>query len=1400
MGTFRAVKIVHREDFARDRPFTREYEGLLKYEPISRSHPNLMQILHVGRREEYFFYVTELADDANAEHPNAECGMRNAEQASPVDRERKPPSAQRGNREEVEAERPGDVPRSALPAPRLLDPQSYVPRTLQEDLERRRRLPIKECVPLAVALASALKHLHDHELVHRDVKPSNVIFVHGVPKLADIGLVATVGDSRSIVGTEGYLPPEGPGNPQADLYSLGKLLYEVSTGLNRRDYPRLPQDLREWPDAQELLEFNEVLLRACAKDTEQRYHQAGELLADLALLERGASVKRLRRLERHHAVLRRIGVGLLAAGLVISAAWWQSWRAHRIARRHLAQLHVNVGTESMVQGDYSAALPWLVGALDLDAGDRALERVHRTRIASVLDRCPRPVAHFSVRESKVLAADLTPDGAVLATAHEDGSVRLWDTRSGALLNRQLRLGFPVMFCRFLPSGEHLLAATLGQKVHLWNLANPEVEPLAFPQVVEVKSFEVYSVGLNATLRRAYLSKSRHRFARVHDFSGPFENLTLAMKLVGQGDALLIRYQIRKPAPEDAVLFEGEFRDSPEADPLAEGLDTPAGPLWGRVWVMLEDVSVGDQPGDRSRVVWDNVRVRQHPNAQSPPPWQVLDDFSSGELIDWIIVCPPASQRTYQVEGGQLVMSYAELPPAQRPDSSAIHLRPFEISHDHTLEIEVDLVSAQARHPTVGVVVFRPTLGPSQTPDWTLIVRDRWLALTWFNATVRIWDLEKGKFVTASSDGREEPLELKHTDWITDVDISPDGQHLVSVEADGRGSVWDLRTGHRITPPIPQLTNISGARLSPDGHLLALSSTNGLALIRTEDWQPVQTLDPGASLAGPRFSPLGNRLAAVRDQRTVVVWDLGDLDTPPATVPHMFPVRRIAFSPDGRYVASDAQDDPVRVWDLTRGQALGPPLPGTLGRFSADGCQLMLFGAEGGVWLWELTHLADEPLAVPPPAAMNEPLASSRDRTMTAESHGQTVTLKTPTGRYSLAHPVPVRRALFTADNQYLIAETTDLRSWIWDLNSRTLATPPLPTRYDAALPDAPSLELPVESRDRRTLVEWAALLGGQRFDGKGGMEPLDHEARARLFGELQKTRPREFSLDDDKRQHWHEQQAEQSEQGRAWDAAAFHWEQALKLKSEVPNPKSEVGNVQSAIRNPQSAIALESRLAYARQAAEAVRSELLRGGSRWAAIPPRQPWAAQGMLDLAGLYTQPLGQALSAKQLAYSFRELPNGVQTLGGIGFDVRGIIRVPRTNQVTIPVNRPCRRIHFLHAASKEAAGSRETAGIYQATYASGERARVELLNPQDLPPYQPTEFFWLSRRASTNAPAGLSRVPAWAGCTPDLARHDQALFLTRTTWTLPTSHNGEIVATLELQGGPSSSAPLVFAITVE
>src|SRR5437870_9992080 len=74
LGTYRAVKIVYRKTFEDIRPFEREFKGIQKFEPISRSHEGLVDILQVGGTEEYFYYIMELADDSNAE-----CGVRSAE-------------------------------------------------------------------------------------------------------------------------------------------------------------------------------------------------------------------------------------------------------------------------------------------------------------------------------------------------------------------------------------------------------------------------------------------------------------------------------------------------------------------------------------------------------------------------------------------------------------------------------------------------------------------------------------------------------------------------------------------------------------------------------------------------------------------------------------------------------------------------------------------------------------------------------------------------------------------------------------------------------------------------------------------------------------------------------------------------------------------------------------------------------------------------------------------------------------------------------------------------------------------------------------------------------------------------------------------------------------------------
>ena len=251
LGQLRAVKIIYRHRFADPRPFEREFEGIQSFEPISRSHPSQLHILHAGKNDAAgcFYYVMELADAAEPRGSSNQCPVVS---------------------NQFSGSGPSDAGGRISPPAESLNTDllitEYSPRTLRSDLERHGRLPIPDCVQIGLSLATALAHLHGQGLVHRDIKSSNIIFVKGVAKLGDIGLVTDSGDTQSIVGTEGYLPPEGPGTPQADLYSLGKVLYEISTGLDRRRFAALPEDSWTWPDRDPLMEFNEIVLRACAKD------------------------------------------------------------------------------------------------------------------------------------------------------------------------------------------------------------------------------------------------------------------------------------------------------------------------------------------------------------------------------------------------------------------------------------------------------------------------------------------------------------------------------------------------------------------------------------------------------------------------------------------------------------------------------------------------------------------------------------------------------------------------------------------------------------------------------------------------------------------------------------------------------------------------------------------------------------------------------------------------------------------------------------------------------------------------------------------------------------------------------------------------------------------------------
>lgn len=240
-GDWYALKKVQRSRFTNTEAYEREFHGLAQYLPVSAGDPGLLKIHHLERSEQegYFSYVMELGDSETA-----------------------------GWEER---------------------PEEY--RAINLENKRRRheknRLPLRDCVRIGIALADALHFLHQQGLIHRDIKPSNIIFVDGQPKLADVGLVTGIeqaGQAVSQIGTFDYMPPEGPGKPQADIYALGMVLYSISTGGNPSRALRLSPTLVE--SIPEFMFLNKVLWKACAQQPEDRHATGAELRDALKEVDR----------------------------------------------------------------------------------------------------------------------------------------------------------------------------------------------------------------------------------------------------------------------------------------------------------------------------------------------------------------------------------------------------------------------------------------------------------------------------------------------------------------------------------------------------------------------------------------------------------------------------------------------------------------------------------------------------------------------------------------------------------------------------------------------------------------------------------------------------------------------------------------------------------------------------------------------------------------------------------------------------------------------------------------------------------------------------------------------------------------------------------------------------------
>lgn len=174
-------------------------------------------------------------------------------------------------------------------------------KTLKQLIRKRGSLTIQEVIDIMLQLTDGLAHAHDSYIIHRDIKPQNILIVDsGLVKITDFGIAMALNSSQltqtnSVMGSVHYLPPEqasGKGSTiKSDIYSLGVLMYELLTGKlpfrgdnaveialkhMKEPIPSIKKELDDVPNS-----IENIIMRATSKNPKNRYNDAREMYQDL---------------------------------------------------------------------------------------------------------------------------------------------------------------------------------------------------------------------------------------------------------------------------------------------------------------------------------------------------------------------------------------------------------------------------------------------------------------------------------------------------------------------------------------------------------------------------------------------------------------------------------------------------------------------------------------------------------------------------------------------------------------------------------------------------------------------------------------------------------------------------------------------------------------------------------------------------------------------------------------------------------------------------------------------------------------------------------------------------------------------------------------------------------------
>jgi WD40 repeat protein len=381
--------------------------------------------------------------------------------------------------------------------------------TLHEHLRREVVPPLAEVLRIGREIAQGLAAAHARGLIHRDIKPSNIWLERpkGRVKLLDFGLARSAGGDDAqltqtgvILGTPAFMAPEQARgetiDPRCDLFSLGSVLYRMTTGeppfkgrdalstllLVERDPPKTPCQLKPGMPPP----LNNLILRLLAKEPADRPSSAEAVAADLQTIEEewtrpmpaGAVVPapapvrtppRRRLVAMTLAALMLLGTAALLAAIII-----------RIRGKDGRETTIEVPEGSKVEIEQEGrvvvfpadAPPLIEGAepLNLRALVRRPARLQGVSSWTIETRHPR---------GDSLSVAMSPDGHQLAIGSSDGVIRLYDPSTGslqqALLGQQRAiLAFDQCSLTWSPDSKQLASCFVLGPLHIWDAATGQL--------------------------------------------------------------------------------------------------------------------------------------------------------------------------------------------------------------------------------------------------------------------------------------------------------------------------------------------------------------------------------------------------------------------------------------------------------------------------------------------------------------------------------------------------------------------------------------------------------------------------------------------------------------------------------------------------------------------------------------------------------------------------------------------------------------------------------------------------------------------------------------------------------------------------------------------------------------